>query len=360
MAKMDFAVFDECSYNWFDSVPEAVDSYEQSFREVQLEERLGFKYHFVIEHQGHMVGQIQTPTVYLAALAHHTSTIRIGAMVFLLPFYNPLRLAMETAMVDQLSRGRLEFGCGVGGSGDSFKSWNLPYAGPARRGEGLEALDIIMKARTQDKFTHHGEWWDVDDAIPLPKPYQKPHPPIWYAGRSKTSMELCVARKYGVGLFLDPDPDIADILNGWKRMWKDSGHKDPSPPSFLTRPVYVAETDEQAYEEASLYLPQAYTWGEDKFPVPKIGTQVIQEEDSELYRRGRAMFAGMKTGVDFWTEHGLAHVGSPETITRRLEKQQELCGFDVFGARFRMGPMSNELVEKSITLFGEKVMPAFS
>jgi alkanesulfonate monooxygenase SsuD/methylene tetrahydromethanopterin reductase-like flavin-dependent oxidoreductase (luciferase family) len=91
-----------------------------------------------------------------------------------------------------------------------------------------------------------------------------------------------------------------------------------------------------------------------------IGTQVIQEEDSELYRRGRAMFAGMRTGVDFWTERGLAHVGSPETIIRRLEKQQELCGYDVFGARFRMGPMPDALVEKSITLFGEKVIPAFA
>ena len=56
MSDLEFEVFDECSYNRFDSVPQAVDAYEQSFREVQLEERLGFKYHFIIEHQGHTVG----------------------------------------------------------------------------------------------------------------------------------------------------------------------------------------------------------------------------------------------------------------------------------------------------------------
>ena len=218
MSNLEFGVFDECSYNWFDSVPQAVDAYEQSFREVQLEERVGFKYHFVIEHQGHVVGQVQTPTVFLAALAGHTNTIRIGAMVFLLPFYNPLRLAMDCAMVDQLSRGRLEFGAGVGANPDSFDSWNVPFSISERRVTGAEALDVIEKSWTEERFTYHGKYYNYDDVIPLPHPYQKPHPPMWFAGRSKASLELCVERKYGVGMFLLPDQQTADILNLWRQM----------------------------------------------------------------------------------------------------------------------------------------------
>ena len=68
----------------------------------------------------------------------------------------------------------------------------------------------------------------------------------------------------------------------------------------------------------------------------------------------------MTTGVDFWLKHGLAHVGSPETVIRRLEEQQKLIGFNAFGGRFRWGPMPNEMAEKSLRLFAKEVMPAFS
>ena len=359
MQKIEFCVFDECSYHWFDYVAEAADAYEQSFREVKLEEQLGFKYHFVIEHQGHAVGQIQTPSVYLAALAQHTSTIRIGAMVYPLPFYNPLRLAMDCAMVDQLSRGRLEFGAGFGSADYEFYSWNPPFSFAERRLAGPEALDVIEKAWTEDRFTHHGKYYNYDDVIPLPHPYQKPHPPMWFAGRSKSSIELCVERGYGVGLFALLDHQVADILNGWKKMWKDSGHKRPRPPSFLTRSVYVAETDDQAYEEAAPHLPLAYTWGRHKFPIVEVD-ESKKEAISPTRRMQMEASAGRTGGIDHWLEQNLAYIGSPETVIRRIEESQKQIGYDVFGGRFRFGPLPDHLVEKSIRLFGEKVIPAFS
>ena len=362
MAKMEFMVFDECQYNWFDSVP-AAEVYDQAIREVQLEEELGFKYHFVIEHQGHAVGQIQTPEVFLAAVARQTKTIRIGAMVFLLPFHNPLRLAMQCAMLDQLSHGRLDFGAGVAGNPDSFLSWNIPYSVSERRMAGREALDVIIKAWTEQRITYHGKYYSYDDAIALPQPYQKPHPPVWYMGRSKDTMELCVERGYGVGMFMREDDDMTDFMNSFKQMWKEAGHKTPKPPSFLTRSVYVAESDEQAYYEVASYLPQAYSWGENKFPIAHLGTRESAyepEADNPDRIRGRQMMTGTKTGIDFWLEHNLGYVGSPETVIRKIEESQEKIGYEIFGPRFRFGPMPNQMVEKSIRLFGEKVIPAFT
>ena len=360
MGNLEFGVFDECGHNWYDSVPQAVDVYEQSFREVQIEEEVGFKYHFLIEHQGHVVGQLQTPPVYLAALAQHTKTIRIGAMVFLLPFHNPLRLAMDCAMVDQLSHGRLEFGAGIGGSPDSFRSWNVPFSLAERRLAGPEALDVIMKAWTEERFSYHGKYYQYDDVIPLPHPYQKPHPPMWFAGSTESSLQLCVDREYGVGMFLFPDDHIANTISGWKRMWKESGKKVPRPPAFLTRSVHVAETDEQAYEEAAPYLPEAYSWGEEKFPISVIGTEDFSNKEVRPDRQlGQDMFMGMRTGIEFWLEHNLAYVGSPETVTRKIEESHKLIGYDVFGGRFKYGPMPDHLVEKSLRLFGEKVIPQF-
>ena len=364
MSTMEFGVFDEAGYNWFDHVPQAVDAYEQSFKEVLLEESLGYKYHFFIEHQGHSVGQIQTPAVYLAALARRTSKIRIGAMVFILPYHNPLRLAMDCAMVDQLSHGRFEFGAGLGFSSDGFKAWHIPYSMPERRQAGPEALDVIVKAWTEERFSYHGKYFQYDNVIPLPHPYQKPHPPMWFAGSTKSSLELCVARRYGVGFFLLPDEDLTEIISGWKQMWKDSGQPGPRPPCFLSRSVYVAETDEQAYEEVAAYLPQSYSWGEEKFPIIRIGDPNMRRDEEpepgiEKRGKGREIFEGMRTGIDFWLENNIAYVGSPETVIRKLEESHKAIGYDVFGGRFRFGPIPDHLVENSLRLFGEKVMPAF-
>ena len=360
MRNLEFGVLDDASHNWFDSVPQAVDVYEQTFREVQIEEEVGFKYHFIIEHQGHVLGQIQTPPVFLAALAQHTKTIRIGAMVFLLPFHNPLRLAMDCAMVDQLSHGRLECGFGIGGSPDSFNSWNVPFSIPERRFAGPEALDVITKAWTEDRFSYHGKYFQYDDVIPLPHPYQKPHPPMWFAGRSDSTLQLCVDRRMGVAFFLYPDQHIAGLINKWKQLWKDSGQKGPRPPSFFTRSVYVADTDEQAYEEFAPYLPLAYSWGEEKFPIPQIGSRKFANQekrpDGEL---GREIFMKLRTGIDYWLEHNLAYVGSPETVTRKIEETHKSVGYDLFAGRFKLANMADHLVENSLRLFGDKVIPQF-
>ena len=357
MAKLEFAVFDNFASNFFRSVPEAVDVYERSFREVQLEEQLGFDYHFVVEHQGHVVGQCQSPPVYLAALAQRTSTIRIGGMIFLIPFYNPMRLAQDVAMVDQLSRGRMEFGVGIGPREHEFLRWNLPFA--ERRAMGMEALEIIEKAWTKETVTHDGKFWQFDEAIPLPKPYQKPHPPIWWGGHSQASLEYAAAKNYNIGLFLERDATLAEMVSMWRRLWKDAGHQGPMPRSFLARSVYVAETDEQAREEVEPYLVQFYTYGIDVLERTRFGMQ--RGDHGSLYRkRGSKIFDDMATGIDFWLENDLALVGSPETIIRRLEKSQQLVGFDLFGSDFRSGPMPDEMVEKSMTLFAKEVMPAFS
>ena len=114
MSKLQFGTYDLFQGNVIEAGPEPVDYYDQHTKEVRLAESLGFDNNFVIEHQGNNNGQCSAPFVYLSALAQNTSTIRFGAMIFQLPFYNPLRLAQDAAMLDQLSRGRLEFGAGIG------------------------------------------------------------------------------------------------------------------------------------------------------------------------------------------------------------------------------------------------------
>src|SRR5215475_1022984 len=134
----------------------AADGYDQHIRDAVLAEGLGYRYYFFVEHQNATFNYVSSPSVYLAALARETSTLRFGPMVYQVPMYHPMRLAQDCAMVDQLSRGRLDFGLGYGPRIDEFRRWKLPFT--ERREMGIEAMDIILQAWTQDTVTYDGEY----------------------------------------------------------------------------------------------------------------------------------------------------------------------------------------------------------
>ena len=357
MPQIDFALSDDGLLNFFDDVPEAVDRYETLIQEVQLAEEVGFTYHFFIEHQSTTTGQV-SPMVYLAALSQRTSTIRFSQMVLATPFHHPMRFAMDTAMIDQLSRGRLEPGVGSGAARFETDRWNLPFS--ERRSRFPEFMVIVKKAWTEECVTYEGQYWQFDNAIALPRPYQKPHPPIWFAGRSRESLEWAAANHANLGAFMRRDEEVAETFGEFRQICKEAGHAQNMPRTYLARSVYVAETDEQAYKEIAPYLPQAYAWGDKKYAwIPKIGYSDIEPGDKQT-EKGQSMFRGTQTGIDFWLENGLAYVGSPETVIQRIREAQKVTGFDILGARFRFGAMSDEMITNSIRLFGEKVIPAFS
>ena len=242
MTQIDFALSDDGLLNFFDDVPEAVDRYENMFQEVQLAEEVGFTHYFFIEHQNTHFGQIQSPMVFMAALAQRTSTIRFSQMVLATPFYHPMRFAMDTAMIDQLSRGRLEPGVGSGAARFETDRWNLPFS--ERRSRFPEFMEIVKKAWTEECVNYQGKYWQFDNAIALPRPYQKPHPPIWYAGRSRESLEWAAANHANLGAFMRRDEEVAETFDLFRQLCREAGHAQNMPRTYLTRSVYVAETDE--------------------------------------------------------------------------------------------------------------------
>src|SRR5437879_11274239 len=106
----------------------AADAYEQHIKDAVSAERLGYEQYFFIEHQNAPFAYISAPSVYLAALARETSTLRFGPMVYQLPMHHPIRLAQDAAMLDQLSHGRLDFGIGYGIHEHEFMRWRLSSA----------------------------------------------------------------------------------------------------------------------------------------------------------------------------------------------------------------------------------------
>ena len=356
MAKLEFGVWDAFRIYEIAEFPTVADAYEQHIREAQLAEKLGYRYYFTIEHQNSHVGQITAPSVYLCALAQHTSELRFGAMIHQLPFYNPMRLAQQAATLDHLSRGRLEFGTGIGVHEHEFIRWNLSFS--KRQEMSSEALEIILKAWTEETVTYEGKYWHFDEALPVPKPYQKPYPPVWIGAHSPASFDYAAKGNFNVSQNIDVDPVIAEKFELFRRLWRGYGHEGPMPRTFLMRAVHVAETDEKARAEAEKPLLASLSVASQEIAKTRIGFKGT--DDTPTHREIDRVIEGMRTSYDFWIDNGLALVGSPETVRRRLEEQHKLIGYDIFCANHRLGPMPQELSLKSLKLFGEEVIPAFS
>ena len=324
------------------------DLYDQHIRYAQAAERWGYQYYFFIEHQNAFFTCVTAPNVYLAALARETSTLRFGPMVYQVPMYHPIRLAQDAAMVDQLSHGRLDFGLGYGPRIDEFRRWKLPFT--ERRAMGIEAMDIILRAWTEDTVTYDGAYWQFDEAMPKPKPYQQPYPPVWLGGHSETSFDYAAEQNFHVAQNIDIDSVVAEKFAYWRTKWAAQGHPGPRPGQLLVRHVHVAETDDKARAEAEPSMVRGMRGGVKRVLAPEERTAVM-EEIVRVYDE--------TTSYDFWIDNGLALVGSPETVARRLREQQLLVGYDVFCAQHQLTGMDPALAEKSTRLFGEEVIPAF-
>ncbi len=362
MANLEFGMFDGFSEVEMEGAP--ADIYDSHIRDARTAEELGYHYYFFIEHQNAPFAYISSPSVYLSALARETSTLRFGPMVYQLPMHHPIRLAQDAAMLDQLSRGRLEFGIGYGIHAHEFMRWKLPFA--ERREMGVEAMEIITKAWTQDEVTYDGEYWSFDEAMPKPRPFQQPHPPVWVGAHSATSFDYAAAHNYHVAQNIDVDDVVAEKFGYFTKKWKEHGHTGSMPHRMVARHVHVAATDAKAREESEQYLLQGF--------FGKRGGQIIAgtrigwggdargtggERTPDIEERGR-VFQEIAKSYDFWIDNGLALVGSADTVARTIQEQQKRVGYDVLCTQHQIGDMPREQAMKSLKLFAEKVIPALS
>ncbi|HZR99400.1 MAG TPA: LLM class flavin-dependent oxidoreductase [Chloroflexota bacterium] len=360
MANLEFGIFD--AFPKESEQETAAELYDRHIARAQLAERVGFGYYFFIEHQNAPFADISAPNVYLAALARETTRLRFGPLVYQMPMHHPIRLAQDAAMVDQLSHGRLEFGIGYGIHEHEFLRWKIPFA--ERRKMGLEMMEIILKAWTEDSVTYEGKYWSFDEALPRPKPFQQPHPPLWLGAHSTTSLDYAAQKNLNVAQNIDVDAVVAEKFAYFRDAWRRAGHAGPMPRTLLARHVHVAPTDEQARAEAEPYLMKGFFGaGAEAIARTRIGWGSDQrgtggERNPDIEERGR-VFREITKSYDFWIDNGLALVGSPETVIRQIQAQQARVGYDVLATQHQLHDMRSDMVHASIRLFGEEVMPAF-
>ena len=180
---MEFGMFHE--FQWSPGAS-AAEAFAQSFAQVDAAESWGLDAMWLAElHFAPERSVLASPLILASAIAQRTRRMKIGTAVQVLPLCHPLRLAEEAATVDQISQGRLIFGVGRSGFPRTYEAYGVPYAESRER--FAETLEIVKLAWTEERFSYRGKYFSCDKVALVPKPWQKPSPPIRTAGSRGSS-----------------------------------------------------------------------------------------------------------------------------------------------------------------------------
>ena len=161
---------------------------DRTLHEVELAEQAGFDAVWLTEHHFDGAVAYADPVVFGTAVAMRTQRMRIGFAVLEMALYHPVRLAVQTSLLDHLSKGRLIVGTGRGSAYNEYEYIGFGITLDQGRDMLAEAEELLIKAWTGKNIDHHGHYWQSKFPELRPRPYQKPHPPLVRACISETSV----------------------------------------------------------------------------------------------------------------------------------------------------------------------------
>ena len=328
------------------------DVFQNSLAQVELADRLGYDYAWVVEH--HFLEEYShssAPEVFLGAASQRTTRIRLGHGVVQLPTNHPIRVAERVATLDLLSGGRVELGLGEGQGPVELH----PFGRRVREKRDVweEAVKALIPMFSRPSWEWHGQFFDFPARNVLSKPYQRPHPPLWLACSNIT--RIASAGQWGMGAlgfqFVSPDAARAWVnryyLNLTRHLAKLADY--PTNPNVaMVSGFMCAETDEAAREKASGWTFFVFClshYGRHGIPAPGAGDMW------ELYQGWRETPKAQET-----LRSGL--IGSPETIRRRL-REFESAHVDQVILLNQAGRTTHDDICASLELFAREVMPEF-
>jgi len=293
---------------------------------------------------------VPSPNLLIAAASRTTRHIRFSSMVNILPFRHPLLVAEEAAMLDNLTGGRLDMGLGRGLRPPEFEAFGVDQQ--QSREMFLESFDLIRSFWADENFVHRGKYWTVRKEAPLSPPLvQRPHPPFLVSAQSEESLRW--AAKHDIP-FAQIDATVEQASRDqalYREVQIANGHA-PVPRLYLMREIYVGDSDARARAEAQSYLLQYWElW--NRYTQFTRGGKLPDSYD--FWRRQAPMLRAMS--FEEIVANDMVILGSAETVANailRLSGQLDLMGLALI---FKLGAMPYDMVERSMTAFGEEVVP---
>ncbi|MFM9969594.1 MAG: LLM class flavin-dependent oxidoreductase [Burkholderiales bacterium] len=351
---MEFGYF---SHVWAKPALTSSERYKMLWRELALADQLGFDYGFTVEHHFRPNESLMpTPAIFCAGAAMHTKKMKIGPMGWIVPLYDPLRIAEEAAVLDQMLDGRLQLGLVSGILPHYFGPFKADF--PNRRARTNEAISMLKTAFASDHiFSFKGKHYDYEKVCMSVMPVQKPHPPMWLQTRDPETLELLAKEGVNTGYLFFVSKDTAvPRYTKYLHDWRAAGHKEDPRIAYWTL-IYVDETDEKAIARAAKHVQ--HTW-HDIGGFGDTGGVSAEAMVENLRKRGEiesAEIASHISDLPYLMERNLVFVGSPETVTRKIRQAATEGMFNVLLGEFNIGYLEEPDLMRSIKLFGEQVMP---
>lgn len=322
---------------------------KRTLKLVQIAEQGGFDLALVGEH--HMVELVIAPSPFaiLTNWADHTSKIRLGVAVIQAAYWHPIRLAAEAAMADVLCDGRLEFGIARGAFQYEFNR----FAGgmPEKMGVNYmkEVLPVVVKL-WQGDYEHKGELFNFPTTTSVPKPVQKPHPPIWVAARDQDTFDWAV--RFGADIMASPLSRPPSEVTALGEKFKKALANNPGVkrPRFLLQRrtcVYENPDDWKVPVEANLKFARSFETLFQNIGGVKNGF-AEQADLATIRNRDEFTIDAVRRNFVF---------GTPDEVIEKLRLYEE-AGADIYAYSATFG-MDWRTTFRSLELFIERVMPAF-
>ena len=316
----------------------------ETLNEIQLCDELGFDTAWLSEHHFDGATAYVDPVVFAASIAATTKKIRIGFAVVEMALHHPVRLAAQTALLDNLSNGRLLVGTGKGSAFNEYEyiGFGVPMSDAA---ESLqEAENLILEAWQGNPVNFSGKYWDVAFPGLRPTPYQTPHPPLVRACLSEESTREMARIHRPILIGAQDNDSISNRIHLYRKELEDANLSDQNIGTLLdkiwvSKNVFVADTSSEAIERAQLGL----------------------NTEQNHFRKAREEFnpshtITKKSNPSEFQSTFIA--GNAEDVYEQILELKEI-GVSNLMMKMNTGEMEPEIVRKSIKLFSEDVMSRF-
>lgn len=319
------------------------DLYEQRLQLLERADAAGFWCYHKAEHHFINLDSAPSANVFLAAASQRTSRIRFGPLVYLLPFYHPLRLLEEICTLDNLSRGRLEIGIGKGISPPEHTMWGLDPEDA--RAQFEEAFSILLQGLAHGRVDFDGHFYQIHDIDVNLRTYEGRAPGLWYPGNYGYAADNRLHTVVG-GPVADLSQKVAAFNDGLRQPSRDANPDVARPMLGVRRHVYVAPDDAAAHARVEgaykVYHDNlVHLWRLHEVPFPN--------RDPSF---GGDMHAAMAA-------EDLV-IGSPETISAHIQALVEAADLEYLVVSFAWGDLTHDESIASMELFVNEVMPAFT
>ncbi|MGZ3409147.1 MAG: LLM class flavin-dependent oxidoreductase [Xanthobacteraceae bacterium] len=333
------------------------DLYHDYLDQMEWADQLGFDGVCLNEHHQTAYGMMPIPGVLAGALARSVKRAKLAILGRALPLLNnPLMVAEEYAMLDNLTRGRFIAGF-VRGIGAEYHAMGI---NPAQSQERfLEAHDLIVRAWTEPgPFAYSGKHYQFNYVNPWPLPYQKPHPPIWIPSQgSSSTIKWAAQKRYTYAQTLSPIANVAKFFQMYREAANEAGYEASADQLAWSNSIYVAETDAQAMREAKPHL-EALVNKLLVMPVEMLLPPGYTNFES-VERIRKMKLSGKPQSFEELVKSGVVIIGSPNTVREKLAEYQDLAGFNTSLTKTQFGTMPHDMVRANMEAIAQEILPAF-